>query len=265
MPRSSIKSFAIFIAGILVAVAALTFGADRLRRSPVPRANDTAAIKPQIILWAWERPVDLRFIDNRKIGVAYLARSITLRSDEVMVRPRIQPLRIPDQTRVIAVTRIETDQHRRPLLTTNQRHQVTKTIVELAELQYVSEIQIDFDALQSERQFYSDLLIDLRRELPAEKRLSMTALASWCMSDNWISGLPVNEAVPMLFRMAADGRQILTRLNAGDDFSEPLCRQSYGISLDEPQPKLSPARSLFVFNPDAWTEQSVRKIVESPK
>jgi hypothetical protein len=31
-----------------------------------------------------------------------------------------------------------------------------------------------------------------------------TALASWCEADGWISGLPVAEAVPMLFRMGPD-------------------------------------------------------------
>jgi len=109
------------------------------------------------------------------------------------------------------------------------------------------------------------LIKDVRGKLPSNTRLSITALASWCMSDDWISDLPVDEAVPMLFRMAADGKQIVMRLNAGDDFTEPLCRHSYGISLDEAQPKRFASRSLYIFNPNAWTEESVRKILESPK
>ena len=32
----------------------------------------------------------------------------------------------------------------------------------------------------------------------------MTALASWCLSDRWISDLPVDEAVPMLFQMGPE-------------------------------------------------------------
>ena len=43
----------------------------------------------------------------------------------------------------------------------------------------------------------------------------------------------------------------------------PQCRQSYGISLDEQRPKLVPSRKLYVFNPDAWTEKSLREISES--
>jgi len=128
-----------------------------------------------------------------------------------------------------------------------------------------SEIQIDFDATKSERTFYRDLIKDVRSRLPAEFRLSITALASWCMFDDWISDLPIDEAVPMLFRMAGDGKHIVTRLDAGDDFNATPCRQSYGISLDEQRPKLVPSRKLYVFNPDAWTETSLREISESTR
>src|SRR5262245_44830739 len=262
MLRFSIRPFLTDALGIVLTIAALTLGVHGFKRSPITR--DPAAA-PRIFLWAWERPVDLRFIDTDKVGVAYLARSITLRADEVVTRPRLQPLLLPEHARVIAVTRIETDRSRKPALSNGQRDRLTTVISELAALPNVSEIQIDFDATQSQRQFYRELLTGLRRQLPRDKRLSITALASWCMSDNWISDLPVDEAVPMLFRMAVDGKQIITRLNAGDDFSEPLCRRSYGISLDEAQPKLFPARSIYIFNPDAWTEESVREIVESPR
>ena len=95
--------------------------------------------------------------------------------------------------------------------------------------------------------------------------LSITALASWCTYDNWLSDLPIDEAVPMLFRMAGDGKQIANRLDAGEDFIAPPCRQSYGISTDEPRSNLSSARRLYVFNPDPWTEDSVRAILESRK
>ena len=165
---------------------------------------------------------------------------------------------------VIAVTRIETDRDLKASLSAQQRNAVSRAIADLASPN-VSEIQIDFDATKSERTFYRDLIKDVRSRLPAQFRLSITALASWCMSDDWISDLPIDEAVPMLFRMAGDGKQIMTRLDAGDDFNATPCRQSYGISLDEQRPKLFPARKLYVFNPDAWTEKSLREISESTR
>ena len=51
---------------------------------------------PRTILWAWERPEDLRFLDPRQVGVAYLAATLDLPDGRVLVRPRFQPLRVPD-------------------------------------------------------------------------------------------------------------------------------------------------------------------------
>lgn len=229
------------------------------------KAADPSKTHPPVILWAWERPTDLRFIDTKKVGVAFLAKSILLKSDEVLVRPRLQSLQLAEGAKVIAVTRIETDRDHKPNLSVSQRDITSRAIVGMASLPNVSEIQIDFDATQSERTFYRDLITDVRRRLPQQTRLSITALASWCMFDDWLSDLPIDEAVPMLFRMAGDGKQILNRLDAGDDFKAEPCRRSYGISLDEQRPKLFPSRKLFVFNPDAWTEKSVREILESNK
>ncbi len=228
-----------------------------------PKVAQASKTTPPMILWAWERPTDLRFINPKKFGVAFLAKSILLHADEVGIRPRLQPLQMPDGTKVVAVARIETARNEKPTLSVSQRDRTVESIVEMASLSGVSEIQIDFDATQSERNFYRELIATVKQRLPANTRLSITALASWCMSDDWLTGLPIDEAVPMLFRMSSDGKQIITRLDAGDDFNAATCRQSYGISLDEQHPKLLPARRLFVFNPDAWTEKSLREIPES--
>src|SRR5260370_36036755 len=65
---------------------------------------------PKIMLWAWERPEDLSFIDPSKIGVAFLAKTIYLRGERVESRPRLQPLSVPDSTALMAVVRIESNQ-----------------------------------------------------------------------------------------------------------------------------------------------------------
>src|SRR6266849_117486 len=85
---------------------------------------------PRVILWAWERPVDLRFINPREIGVAFLARTIQLRADEVVVRPRLQRLDLPEGTRVITVARVETDSKSKPDLSNQQRDQLAAAIAE---------------------------------------------------------------------------------------------------------------------------------------
>jgi hypothetical protein len=85
----------------------------------------------------------------------------------------------------------------------------------------------------------------------------MTALASFCVGDRWLSDLPVDEAVPMIFRMGADDQTIKRLLAEGNDFREPLCRKSFGVSLDEPvQIQFDASRRRYVFNPRPWTESA---------
>lgn len=252
-----------------LALASLALGLAKTRSLVrKPRAEADVLLPgeaPRLVLWAWERPTDLRFIDKQKISVAFLAKSIRLKSDAVIVRPRLQSLKLPESTTVIAVARIEANLEDKAQLSAGQREHTARAIADLSSLPEISEVQVDFDATRSQRAFYRDLILDLRRRLPANTRLTITALASWCMDDDWISDLPIDEAVPMLFRMAGDGKSILNRLDSGEDFSAKPCRQSYGISLDERRPLILPSRRLYIFNPDAWTERSVRQILESTK
>ena len=80
-----------------------------IRRAPAATLDDRMSDLPRVILWAWERPEDLRFINPREVGVAYLAETINLRGERVVVRPRLQPLTLAPGTRRIAVARLETD------------------------------------------------------------------------------------------------------------------------------------------------------------
>jgi len=269
MPEVLSRKFILVFAGIALVMASLAFGFSKVRsvmssrKAPAPAARMDHL--PRVVLWAWERPTDLRFIDPKETGVAFLAQTIRLRQGEVVVRPRLQSLDLPEGARVMAVARVETDAANKPTLSDQQRQKLAEAIAEMAKLPDVSHIQIDFDATSSEQKFYRDVIVEVRRRLPDTTSLSITALASWCTFDNWLSELPVDEAVPMLFRMAGDSKQIANRLDAGEDFIAPPCRHSYGISTDEPRANLSSARRLYVFNPDPWTEGSVRAILESRK
>ena len=220
---------------------------------------------PRVMLWAWERPSDLRFIDSRQIGVAFLAQTVFLRGDDVVTRPRLQSLALPPGTKLVAVTRVESDRKQPPQLSPAQLQSLASSIAEMVVLSNVSAVQIDFDATQSERAFYRDLILEVRERLPQDVSLSITALASWCADDNWLSDLPIDDAVPMLFRMGPDRSRIINRISDGRQFSSGPCQGSYGISTDEPVPGLAPGKRLYVFNPRAWSEDSVRAILDSTK
>ena len=53
---------------------------------------------PPIMLWAWERPVDLEYLDTKRYGVAFLAQTLTLKGDEVVLYSRRQPLHVTPKT-----------------------------------------------------------------------------------------------------------------------------------------------------------------------
>lgn len=100
---------------------------------------------------------------------------------------------------------------------------------------------------------YRDLLVGLRSELPPRIHLSMTALASWALGDAWLDGLPVDEAVPMLFRMGADDRVVRRLVEAGEDFAPVVARRSLGLAIDEPRPAVPSGRRIYLFNPRSWS------------
>jgi len=210
--------------------------------------------QPRMVLWAWERPVDLRGLDAN-VGVAFLAQTITVSASAHLTSPRRQPLRLDPSTYLVAVTRIEA-----PDEAPADRSEIAAIAAEIARtriLPRVSAVQIDFDARASQRTMYRQMLHDVRAALPRWMPLSMTALASWCMDDNWLDDLPVDEAVPMLFRMgpsqAFNRRVFEARIDA------PVCRRAVGLSLDEPSGiRVARGKRLYVFNSGPWTADSVR-------
>jgi hypothetical protein len=215
--------------------------------------------QPAVILWAWERPEDLTFIDPQNTSVAFLAKTITLRGDSVVVKPRLQPLKLPERTATVAVVRIETDRSDPPSLSPMQ---VAQTAAEIRNSSVKSHVQIDFDATVSERNFYRSLLTRVRQELPASTRLSITALASWCAGDDWLSDLPIDEAVPMLFRLGVDQRQFQRRLETGQRFESRMCQNSAGVSTDEPV-NTPAVRRLYIFSPKPWSKSSFAAAMEA--
>ncbi len=317
--RGQKKTLLVFQAAAFCAVAvALGIGFQSLRdfgriahgprkASFLVTQNDYDGIKvPHAMLWAWERPEDLRGLDTKKAGVAFLAGTIFLRpvspnDDEdlakgVVLRPRLQPLRVPDGARLMAVVRIEMQQgwpqssypstkqtEGAPpddSYTEGQRHLVVWLINRLVVFPEVRAVQIDFDATRSQRGFYRALLVELRRALPPQMPISITALASWCIGDPWLEQLPpgtINEAVPMLFRMGSDTANVTSFLSKGKEFLVPLCRGSLGISTDEDFSKdilngeleevtdRGKKKRVYLFQARAWDQDSLEQTIGALK
>jgi hypothetical protein len=251
-----------------------------------------AHAEQSIILWSWERPDDLRNIapSATQFEVAYLVATIKLHGAQFNVVPRRQPLRMNPQMRKTAVIRIEVDDPRNPAerkdgnttptpLDDAQATKVVQAILQAVHNLKVTRVQIDFDARHNEREFYKVLLEKLHKSLPPHMELSMTALASWCLGDNWILGLPVAEKVPMVFRLGVDHDKIARDLADGKQFC-PDCQSAVGVSIDEPalakaamtgavqattrglRTSNAGPRRVYVFNPKPWTKSGLQQVFE---
>ncbi|MBX7219082.1 MAG: DUF3142 domain-containing protein [Blastocatellia bacterium] len=215
---------------------------------------------PVLMLWAWERPEDLRFLNPNEAGVAFLAATVNLGADEIVVHPRRQPLKLNPGTFLMGVMRIETEAAKPAVFSEAQRTRLLATARDICQMKDVRGLQIDFDAKVSERSFYRQFLLELRAQMPPGMGLTITSLASWCMFDDWMTGLPVDEVVPMIFRMGADTRNVLTFLAEKKEFRSPKCRCSIGIADDEFPAALPRFQRLYVFSTRSWNRPLLTSI-----
>lgn len=209
---------------------------------------------PRIVLWTWERNEDLSMVDPHTTSLAVLARSIELRHSGWIVRPRLNRLIAPPGIETIAVVRIDSDPGY--VAPETERPRIAREVA-AALPRGIRTLQVDYDARLSERAFYRDLLTRVRRELPPHSRLTITALASWCLDDDWIRDLPIDEAVPMLFEMGRGHRTVTAQLARGRDFKLPVCRQSLGLSVNEALPVAPRGRTLYFFSARPWSARTL--------
>src|SRR6266536_2320521 len=152
---------------------------------------------PSHTLWTWQRSENLSAIDPTTTAIAYLDQTVRIGASVKRV-PRTQGFAYPTKAVLIRVVRIEV--LRDAKLDRAVLDEVVEAILRSAGARSAA-LQIDFDATRSQQEFYRRLLVLLRRRMPPALPLSMTALVSWCSYDDWLGGLPVDEAVPMFFRM----------------------------------------------------------------
>jgi hypothetical protein len=208
-----------------------------------------------VVLWAWERPEDLRFIDPTTTGVAYLAATAFIQPDgAIRYHFRQQPLATPPNAARIAVVRIESP----PRYIFPPVGPLTQVLAGIAAQPGVIALQIDFDARGSEHPFYMALLEALRKSTPLP--IGITTLASWCEGGTWLPSGLVSEAVPMFFRMGRNESKSMP-------VTAPICRNSLGVSTDESWPARRPGR-IYIFNPKPWTEAeyelAIKRLGQNP-
>jgi hypothetical protein len=161
--------------------------------------------------------------------------------------------------RRVAVAHVETDRAEPPAMSGEQLRRFVEALAAVADEVPHDVLQVDFEAVTSQRGFLIDAVAALRRRLSGAA-LSVTALASWCANESWTGRLAADEVVPMLFRMGYDGRRVRARLAGGGDFRANECRSSLGVAIDELPAALPPGRRVYVFSPRRWTPQSYEMV-----
>jgi hypothetical protein len=218
------------------------------------------------MLWAWERPERLAFLDSSQTGVAYLAETIYPKENGFFVRPRLQPLELPTHIYLEAVVRIETERKKAWALSDRVTDVLAEEIAKVASKPQVGALQIDFDARENERLFYRQLLGKVRTLIPKQMPLTMTALSSWCMGDRWLDGLPVDQVVPMLFSMGSGEKESLDFIKSSDEDRLSYFQKCVGLSISDSKCsnvlasriKLADAR-IYFFSTRPWNSLLVQK------
>jgi hypothetical protein len=252
-----------------VAIAALSAGLISATGRGTSAAGHGVSARmarlPRLTVWAWERREDLRAVDPRTTAVAYLERTVVVDGGGVRVVPRRQAMLLPAALGLVKIAVVRIEVANGTALGEDSARVVAEAVSEAA-TDGVAALQVDFDARMSQRDWYAAVLRAVRARMPAEMPLSMTALASWCSYDGgWMRGLPVDEAVPMLFRMEPDRRRVgVTGWGAGDfAVREPMCAGSVGISTREDWPRDMRGRRVYVFADRGWNRDGLDETLRS--
>ena len=209
---------------------------------------------PEFIPWVWQRQEDLSFLaPGTKVALWIATVDI---GENIRPQLRQNPAILPENAAVIAVIRIEALNESLPAI-----NALAETLMALYLPTGANQLQLDFDATVSQRQYYKALLQALRVRLGATP-LSITALASWCMGDPWVDDLPIDYAIPMLYRMGYDTARINQDLATGSHFSARVCSHNAGYSTDEERVPLPGLERIFLFNDKPWTESTYASITE---
>ena len=244
------------------------------------------AALPPLMLWVGERPDDTRSwlanstrssksaeagdaagadLQAQRIGVAVLDSTVLLRDGSATVRRRQQALRLPPEwsasgrllPKAPLVTIVHVDMAsgaHKPALNERQKQTIVRAVTAAAKRSPSQVVQLDFEVMHSQKPFLADVIQRSRAALPDNVALSITAQASWCVGDAWLADLPVDEVVPMAFRMSGDVKRTQEILLHDGRFPRPECQPSLGLALNEqPWPDKLRSQRLYLFNRAAWS------------
>lgn len=244
--------------------------------------NPALAADEKIILWSWFNADDTCQSQPDNLDCAYalaILRGRVIAGDtiaRIVTVPRMAAVKHNHCLRDMAVVRLEILPDRLDLNSTELDLYIERLVQSTLSLALGSRpiqcLQIDCDARLTQRDLYARYLQTLRKRLPPQIELSITALASWAFGDRWIAkaNLPVDEVVPMYFSMGKTGSEIKHLFVAGkkpDDFG--LGKRVAGLRLQELTDFLATIEHtslkfdrIYLFSSNGWSPQNSREAIK---
>lgn len=219
-----------------------------------------------LLHWPGARAADIPWIWHSSDAPAHaqelavLLDHLQLSGDGIEIRHRKKMLLVDPATRVTPVVHVQSDVKNMPRLGPRQTEAIVKA-VQAASLRSTSGwVQLDFEALESQTDYYVRLVSTLRSRIAPSIKLSVTVMAGWCVHKGLLAQLRADEVVPMFFHMGPQADAYRARLQRTPEQFDPRCRQqAVGFAVQE-KPALEVQRRYerrYWFNYQAWNNFSM--------
>jgi len=275
------------IAGIAVAVAvAIVLSTRPAAHPPRPTreadaarlatpAEMAAALAARGTAWVWPASNGPMAHDGGGSApplrqAAVLVESLRIGAGSAVERhPRMQPLVLPSGVPVVPVLHVESDERSPDAWDAAQVDAIVAAFARHRDeaLRGPGLLQLDFEAPRRQRPAYIALVHRLRQSLPPSLRLGVTVLAHWCTEGRWLDELPVDEVVPMLYRLGPQAAAWRARWNDPDAPMAAACRgPALGFATNDPPASALLARTArpYFFDDSAWSNPSHPTVQDLP-
>lgn len=250
------------LALLLTSLALLTLRMDS-DAGTLRAVHPALAALPAELVWAWERPEDLRWLPP-EVGVAYVGSTILLQGKQAQVYRRAAPLLLAPGAARVPVLHVDVSWRKPPVLSDAQSARVADELLRLAAQANRKVVQLDFEVRRSQRPFLAHTIGAIRARLDPSIALSVTALASWCLDDYWLQQIGADEVVPMAFRMGPAQQALRARLLQQGGFTRARCGAAIGFATDEPMMAVRERRRYY-FSPQAWSAERWQALRSTPR
>lgn len=213
--------------------------------------SDVVSAASVQIPWIWDQANP----PPGTLHAAILTQHLLLKDNSLLHRGRATKPNISGPIRITPVLHVQVDVFSPTSVPNNFHDEIINAMLDAAAASTSGWVQLDYEARPNQRIFYRALVHDIKKALPNNIKLSVTALAWWCRSAAWLDELDADEVVPMFFRMGKDSERLNIILDESPNQLHKSCRASTaGFAIQEPPSTeiLSRYNKVYWFDYSRW-------------